>query len=216
MNDTLGQLGESEQTPGQIIKAAREARQISMSEVAQRLLLSKQIITAIEEDDYSKISAKVYAEGYLKAYAQFLQIPVDTLLASFRRLNVYSDLDVNTETKAQVNDSAIELKRRRTNFILLVVLLVLILGLLMTLVIKSYINKNTDVTNISRSSSEVVEQKPLPIVTTDGGSDTVDAIPDKNPKVQDTSIVEEKNASDSLMLDDVSEEVVSKKNIKRK
>ena len=215
MNDTLGQLGESEQTPGQIIKAAREARQISMSEVAQRLLLSKQIITAIEEDNYSKISAKVYAEGYLKAYAQFLQIPVDTLLASFRRLNVYSDSEVKTEIKTQVNDSAIELKRRRTNFILLVVLLVLILGLLMTLVIKSYINKNTDVTNVSRGASEVVntekevvDQKPLSVVTIGGGSDTVDAVWDKNSKAQD--------ASDSLMLDDVSEETISKKNIKRK
>ena len=215
MNDTLGQLGESEQTPGQIIKAARETRQISMNEVAQRLLLSKQIITAIEEDNYSKISAKVYAEGYLKAYAQFLQIPVDTLLASFRRLNVYSDSEVKTEIKTQVNDSAIELKRRRTNFILLVVLLVLILGLLMTLVIKSYINKNTDVTNVSRGASEVVntekevvDQKPLSVVTIGGGSDTVDAVWDKNSKAQD--------ASDSLMLDDVSEETISKKNIKRK
>ena len=48
MNDTLGQLGESEQTQGQIIKAARETRQISMNEVAQRLLLSKQIIRMIQ------------------------------------------------------------------------------------------------------------------------------------------------------------------------
>lgn len=84
----------SKKTPGQIIKVAREVKNISVSEVAKNLLLGKHIVIALEEDDYSKIPAQVYAEGYLKAYAQFLQIPVDTMLASFRQLAVYTDSEV--------------------------------------------------------------------------------------------------------------------------
>lgn len=88
-------------TPGQILKAAREAKQISISEVTQRLLLSKNVIIAIENDDYSKIAAPVYAEGYLKAYAQFLQVPVDMVLMSFRRLDVYPKSEIKIETNIQ-------------------------------------------------------------------------------------------------------------------
>jgi cytoskeleton protein RodZ len=101
MNDTLKTADVSRSTPGQILKGAREAKHINISEVVQRLLLSKKIVLAIEEDDYSIIPAQVYAEGYLKAYAQFLQIPAE----SFRRLNVYtkSEAQVVTKTQTEIN-----------------------------------------------------------------------------------------------------------------
>ncbi|MDR1012353.1 MAG: helix-turn-helix domain-containing protein [Coxiellaceae bacterium] len=82
-----------QQTPGKMFREARESQQISLNDVAKVLLLSKRIITAIEEDDYSKIAAAVYAEGYLKAYAKFLQLPVKDILASYHRLNAYSNDD---------------------------------------------------------------------------------------------------------------------------
>lgn len=134
MNNVLATDNTLQQTPGQIIKEVRKAGQISLNEVSQRLLLSKQILTAIEEDDYSKIPASVYAEGYLKAYAKFLQIPFDNVINSFRCLNVYPDGDVESSTEPQnkiniywlVNLLAYFKKIPRT--VLLVILLALILG----------------------------------------------------------------------------------------
>lgn len=81
----------SSKTPGQIFKAAREDSGISMEEVTQALLLNKNVIHALETDDYSNIVAKVYAEGYIKAYAAFLHLPVAAMLESFRKLNLYHE-----------------------------------------------------------------------------------------------------------------------------
>lgn len=123
----------SSQTPGQTLKAAREAKNISIADVSQRLLLSKQIITAIEVDDYSKIYAKVYAEGYLKAYANFLQLPADQIIESFRSLNIYSESEVESHVKngttCSVNFPCIfEDKRIRLGLIIGMVFLALVIS----------------------------------------------------------------------------------------
>ncbi|MDR1057302.1 MAG: helix-turn-helix domain-containing protein [Coxiellaceae bacterium] len=154
MNDTLLQ------TPGQIIKAAREARQISLNDVTQGLLLSKKIITAIEEDDYSKIAASVYAEGYLKAYAKFLQIPSENILTSFRRLNIYSNgniIKVRTETQSKVNISwLLKLLRYFKEHLKIVSgigVLIVILG------ITGFVYKMVKSKNITDESNPIISQE---------------------------------------------------------
>jgi cytoskeletal protein RodZ len=171
MNDMLEQPETSEQTPGQMIKAAREAKRIPIGEVVQRLLLSKQIIAALEEDDYSKISAQVYAEGYLKAYAQFLQIPVDSMVKSFRRLNVYSNQEIKPEVKPQAEDNCCLnsfLKNQdvhlvlNVRLILMVVAGVLILSGVMFFVVKLATSKGAEV---GVSPSSVVSTPEVTTVT---------------------------------------------------
>lgn len=164
MDNTLESTDSSLQTPGQMIKAAKEARRITTSEVVQRLLLSKQIINALEEDNYSKISAQVYAEGYLKAYAQFLQIPVDTILKSFRRLDIYSSSEIKVDTKPQVenrfdlNSVFGVFKNQRIRLILLWAVGVLVLSGIIFFTVKLFVGKNTEVVttpSVSVDSSEV-------------------------------------------------------------
>jgi cytoskeletal protein RodZ len=155
MNDMLEPSETSEQTPGKMIKAAREAKRVTIGEVVQRLLLSKQIVAALENDDYSGISAQVYAEGYLKAYAQFLQIPVDTILKSFRRLNIYSNHEIKAEVKTQVEDNFnlnAFFKNQNVRLILLVVAGALVLSSVVFLVIKLATSKGVEV-NVSTHSS---------------------------------------------------------------
>lgn len=81
----------TQKTLGQILRDAREDKQFSIHDITQRLLLNKQIIIDIENDDYSKILAKVYAEGYLRAYAKLLHLSVDDILENFRSLDLYRE-----------------------------------------------------------------------------------------------------------------------------
>ena len=81
----------TQKTLGQILQAAREDRQLSIHDITQRLLLNKQVIVDIENDDYGKIPAKVYAEGYLRAYAKLLNLSVDDVLNNFRSLDLYQE-----------------------------------------------------------------------------------------------------------------------------
>lgn len=71
--------------PGSTLKAAREARGLSLKEAAERMRLTPQVITDLEADDYTNL-AKVYSRGYLRTYAQFLQLDVAALLEAHDRI----------------------------------------------------------------------------------------------------------------------------------
>jgi len=179
------------QTPGSMIKAAREAKQINLNEVAQKLLLSKQTILAIEGDDYTEIPAQVYAEGYLKAYSKLLQIPVDLLLASFRNLNAYSNdvYEDRSEVADQTKNDLINivkdlLKDKRKRFVLIGISvgLVLVLVLLLSMQFKLFSSKTTDATKLPNISSAMVETSKeliseeigLPVVTISVANDAAE------------------------------------------
>lgn len=101
MSELKVKIQDERLTPGQMLNQARTARNLTEADVAQQLLLSKQIIVALENDDYSKIVAPVYAKGYLKAYANFLQLPVEKILAGFDALNAYPNEEVFNDLGAK-------------------------------------------------------------------------------------------------------------------
>ena len=67
-------------TPGTLLKTVRQEKGISVVDVAARLCLSAQFIEDIEHDDYSRMSARAYARGYIMSYAQLLGIPQAQIL----------------------------------------------------------------------------------------------------------------------------------------
>lgn len=80
---------------GQKLRQAREAKNLSQADVAQQLLLSKRIIEALEDDNYSEIVAVVYAKGYIKSYARLLKLPVEEILADFTGEGYYVENEEN-------------------------------------------------------------------------------------------------------------------------
>lgn len=161
MNDDLSVANILVETPGQMIKDARVAKQISVAEVVQKLLLSKQIVAALEDDDYSKISAPVYAEGYLRAYAQFLQIPVDIILKSFRKLDVYRAEPKKVYTKSNFNNHLQLLNLLKTfqkHFMLLIVLVAIIFIIFM---VRSFSSKELAPPNSATTVSNGVSNLPI-------------------------------------------------------
>lgn len=188
----LSTTTESQPTPGQMIKAAREAKQISLSEVAQNLLLGKQTIMALEADDYSNVSAEVYAEGYLKAYAKFLQISVEEVLSGFQRLNVYPAVEAKPEVKSKnSHDVTWTLRDQRVLFGLLVFLILAVLAL----VIAKRVGKNSEV--ISATAT------PQAQVSSSGSTNDSSAVVDKEQlSVTTTSNVAESASDQSSTTDD--------------
>ena len=55
---------------GQILKAARERRQISMDDVAVATKMTSTFVKAIEADNFDALVAPVYARGFIKLYAE--------------------------------------------------------------------------------------------------------------------------------------------------
>ncbi len=68
-------------TPGQILREAREARGLSIEEVADVLRFSERQIAGIEQDDYQSLPGTTLVRGFLRGYAKFLRIDATPLLA---------------------------------------------------------------------------------------------------------------------------------------
>lgn len=84
-------------TSGQQLRKAREDKNFTQDEIAKQLLLSKEIIAALENDDYSKIIAPVYTRGYLVAYARLLQLSPETILKEFKHSTNSTETTNSTE-----------------------------------------------------------------------------------------------------------------------
>lgn len=83
---------------GQLIREARERSQLTVDDVARKLLLGRSIIAAMEQDDYAVIPAMVYAEGYLRSYANLLNLPVNSIIEKFRKSEFYGGVSELCET----------------------------------------------------------------------------------------------------------------------
>jgi cytoskeletal protein RodZ len=56
-------------SPGARLRAAREARGLSIEELADRLRLNAALVLAMEQDRFALLGAPVFARGHLRNYA---------------------------------------------------------------------------------------------------------------------------------------------------
>jgi len=72
-------------TVGQILKETRESKFYSLEEVEKTIKIRKELLEALEADDYSKLPPATFVQGFIKNYAKFLDLDGEKLLAIFRR-----------------------------------------------------------------------------------------------------------------------------------
>ncbi len=63
---------------GEFLRQQRTARKLSLAEVARAIILDENLLRKIEQDEAGHI-APVYRNGYILAYARYLQIPQDEI-----------------------------------------------------------------------------------------------------------------------------------------
>lgn len=69
--------------PGARLKKAREARGLSIEQVADSLKILPRVLQAIEADQYKILPEPVYVRGYLRLYAELVALPADEVVARF-------------------------------------------------------------------------------------------------------------------------------------
>jgi cytoskeletal protein RodZ len=70
---------------GERFRAAREARGMSLSEVAEQIRIRSLYLAAIEEENWSTVGAPVYVRGFIRTYARFLGIDPEEAVAAFNQ-----------------------------------------------------------------------------------------------------------------------------------
>lgn len=68
---------------GEELRAAREARNLSLSDVSERLHIRTVYLQSLEEEDWAAIAAPVYVRGFLRTYARFLGLDPEAAVARF-------------------------------------------------------------------------------------------------------------------------------------
>ena len=70
---------------GEQFRAAREARGLSLSEVAEQIRIRSVYLGEIEAENWGAIGAPVYVRGFLRTYARFLGLDAEEAVAEFNK-----------------------------------------------------------------------------------------------------------------------------------
>jgi hypothetical protein len=73
---------------GEILKNAREQRGLSHSAVAEATHMKVQIVEDLEQEDFRRIAAPIYGRGFVKLYAEHLELDPTPLINEF--MDIYS------------------------------------------------------------------------------------------------------------------------------
>ena len=69
--------------PGETLRQARESRNWSLPDVAQRLNLTATSLGYVEAGDFDKLPGHTFARGYIRAYAKLLDLDQAALVSQF-------------------------------------------------------------------------------------------------------------------------------------
>lgn len=72
-------------TVGQILKEERERQFYTLAEIEKVTRIRKELLEALERDDYKKLPPPTFVQGFIKNYGRFLKLDSEKLLAIFRR-----------------------------------------------------------------------------------------------------------------------------------
>ncbi len=70
---------------GERFRAAREARGLTLSDVAEQIRIRSVYLAAIEDEDWDAIGAPVYVRGFLRTYGRYLGLDPEDAVADFNR-----------------------------------------------------------------------------------------------------------------------------------
>ena len=70
---------------GEQFRVAREARGLSLSEVAEQIRIRSVYLGEIEAENWAAIGAAVYVRGFLRTYARFLGLDPEEAVAAFNK-----------------------------------------------------------------------------------------------------------------------------------
>ncbi len=72
-------------TVGELLLNVRKRKNISLEDVEKETRIRRRYLEAIENNDWSSFSSRVYISGIIRTYASYLGVSPDNALAYFRR-----------------------------------------------------------------------------------------------------------------------------------
>lgn len=70
---------------GELLSSARKKRRISIDRAARDLVINKDHLQALEDENWRDLPEPAYVKAYIKSYAQYLKLDPEFTLAIYRR-----------------------------------------------------------------------------------------------------------------------------------
>lgn len=74
-------------TPGELLKAARTERNVSVQQIADDLHLDVPVVEALEANNFALLGPPVYSRGHLRKYATLVGLPPDVVISHYEMMN---------------------------------------------------------------------------------------------------------------------------------
>ncbi|QOL26977.1 DUF4115 domain-containing protein [Thalassotalea sp. LPB0316] len=74
--------------PGRLLSDARQAKGLTIEQVAEKLNFRKGLVIDIEADQFDRTLPSTFNRGYLKNYAKLVEVPEEDVLSSYEMLGV--------------------------------------------------------------------------------------------------------------------------------
>jgi len=70
---------------GETLRAQREKKGITLEQAASDTRIREKFLKALEDSDYRTLPGAVYTKGFLRNYAEYLELPTEELVVQFHR-----------------------------------------------------------------------------------------------------------------------------------
>ncbi len=117
-------------TVGSILKEARSAKGVTLTQAEEATKIRLKFLTAIESDDYSGLPSLSYAKGFVKNYSEYLDLDSGMVLAFFRRQTAEVSRSSLLPKEDAIAQSRIHLTPGRFLAVILIALALIFLGYL--------------------------------------------------------------------------------------
>lgn len=164
-------------TAGAILKAAREAKGLSIETVATQLHLRPKIISDIEQDIFDNIASTTYVRGYIRNYARFINADLnDIQLCLSHQLPEIVPPAMQSFSRKTTHQA----RNSRLNLVTYLILAVLIAMFVLWWVQKSSLLTNIDVSmpTVEEIAAEASMPEPQQITPAEQTGDTQAAMDD--------------------------------------
>lgn len=164
---------------GEKLQQAREARGISISEVAEQTRISSHYLEGIEADDYRALPGGIFNKGFVKSYAKFVGVDEQEALQDYARLVASQENEVEDDLKTY-NPEVLTDDRSASSKVSTIVFAVIILGLMTwgVLTLIPYLQGDQSQAGVPAGENDAVANSDDGGATTAGNNQTS---PDSSP-----------------------------------
>lgn len=94
-NDELNEVAEetsvsssknAQLTPGELLKLAREKKELAISTIGKQLKLDNRSVEALERNEFESIGAPVFVKGHLRKYASIVELDPNDIMFAYHQV----------------------------------------------------------------------------------------------------------------------------------